>query len=371
MTVLDDLLAEVPDPDVAVRAPGRANLIGEHTDYNDGFVLPVAIDLETVLVGHRTEGVVRLRSAQQASVAEFDLRTGRGTETGWGRYVSAVIRQLLAAGLPLRGLDGALSSTVPPGAGLSSSAALEVSVALALLDRPVPPAEVARLCQRAENIGVGVATGIMDQLVSACGVQDAALLLDCRMITWDAVPLPGDVRVVLVDSAVPRSLDGSQYGQRRAACEQAAAALGVEALRDVDEPALTAGRDRMSDAVWRRARHVVTENARVLQAAVALQEGDVRRLGELFAASHRSMATDFEITTPEVDALVDLAVRTPGVLASRMTGGGFGGCTVSLVRAEQADEVAERVRSAYAERSGLPARAWVCSAVAGAATVPL
>ena len=376
MSPLETLRAQVPDADIAVRAPGRVNLIGEHTDYNDGFVLPLAIDLETVLVGRRTDGVVRLRSEDADGVVEVDLSTGRGPDDGWGRYVTAVVQQLLEAGLPVRGLDGALSSSVPSGAGLSSSAALEVAVALAVLDsaalrQPVRPEEIAKLCQRAENIGVGVASGLMDQLASACGVEGAALLLDCRSVTYEAVPVPSRVAVVLVDSAVPHSLVDSEYGERRKSCEAAAAALGVPFLRDVDEPTLEAAAEQLDPVVHRRARHVVTENDRVLRAASALHRGDLVYLGSLFAASHASMSADFEITTPEVDQLVEIAVATPGVHASRMTGGGFGGCTVSLVDGDRAEEIAEQVRSTYADSSGLPARAWVCTAAAGAQVLPL
>jgi galactokinase len=376
VTPLETLRSQIPGADIAVRAPGRANLIGEHTDYNDGFVLPLAIDLETVLVGQRTDGVVRLRSEDAEGVVEVDLSTGRGPEDGWGRYVAAVVQQLLEAGLPVRGVDGALSSTVPSGAGLSSSAALEVAVALAVLDasalgQPMRPEDVAKLCQRAENLGVGVASGLMDQLASACGVEGSALLLDCRSVTFEAVPLPAGTAVVLVDSAVPHSLVDSEYGARRTSCEQAAAALGVPALRDVDEPTLTAAQAQLDPVAYRRARHVVTENDRVLLAASALHRGDLVHLGALFAASHASMSADFEITTPEVDRLVEIAVATPGVHASRMTGGGFGGCTVSLVDAERAQDIAEQVRSAYAEASGLPARSWVVTAAAGAQVLPL
>ena len=376
MSQLEALRSQVDGADLAVRAPGRANLIGEHTDYNAGFVFPLAIDLETVLVGRRSDGVVRLRSEDAEGAVEVDLSTGRGPDDGWGRYVTAVVQQLLEAGLPVRGVDGALSSTVPSGAGLSSSAALEVAVALAVLDssrlrEPMRPEDVARLCQRAENIGVGVASGLMDQLASACGVEGSALLLDCRSVTFEAVPLPSGVAVVLVDSAVPHSLVDSEYGARRTSCEAAATELGVPFLRDVDEPTLLAAQDELDRVVFRRARHVVTENDRVLLAASALHRGDLVHLGALFAASHASMSSDFEITTPEVDQLVEIAVATPGVHASRMTGGGFGGCTVSLVDASRADEIAEQVRSTYAEASGLPARSWVCTAAAGAQVLPL
>jgi len=367
----DRVLAAAPDgADVAVRAPGRANLMGEHTDYNDGFVLPVALDLETVVVGRRIPGLVRLRSLDLPGTAEVDLATGAGTPTGWGRYVAAVARVLLEAGLPVAGLEGVLSSTVPLGAGLSSSAALEVAVATALLLEPVGPLQLARLCQRAENEGVGVRTGLMDQLSSVCGVAGSALFVDCRSGAVEPIGVPPGIRVLLVDSAVPRSLEGSRYDERRRQCEQAAADLGVPALRDADPDALDAARPRMDPVVWRRARHVVTEDARVLAAVQALGRGDTTQLGRLFADSHRSMSLDFETSTPEIDALVRIAVATPGVIASRLTGGGFGGCTVSLVAAELATEAADAVTTEYRERTGLHARSWTCAPAAGAGPLP-
>jgi galactokinase len=363
-TLPDRLLAQVPGADVTVRAPGRANLIGEHTDYNDGLVLPLALDLETVLVGRRADGVVRLRSLDADGVAEVDLRTGAGSGTGWGRYVTAVARVLLDAGLPVRGVDGVVGTTLPVGAGLSSSAALELAVALALLeDDDVDRVELARLCQRAENEGVGVATGLMDQLACACGVEGCALLLDCRAVTVEPVPLPPGLAVLLVDSAVPRALQDTAYADRRRDCSRAAAALGVPALRDATEADL----DRLDDPVLRRrTRHVVTENARVTDAVDALRADDRPWLGELFAASQASMRDDYETSVPQVDLLVDLAVGTDGVVASRLTGGGFGGCTVQLVEAERAEQVRRRLLAAYVERTGLPARAWVSRAGAGA-----
>jgi len=365
------LLGQAPAGwDVAVRAPGRANLIGEHTDYNDGFVLPVALDLQTTLVGRRQEGTVRLRSLDLAGLAEVDLATGAGTTTGWGRYVTAVVAEIRSAGLNVHGLEGVVSTTLPVGAGLSSSAALEVAVALALLADPLAPVELARLCQRAENAGVGVQTGLMDQLASVCGVPGAALLIDCRSAEVQPVALPAGLRVLLIDSAVIRTLATTPYDERRRQCQQAAAALGVPTLRELDVAALEAGRSRTDPADWRRARHVVTENARVLATVTALGRGDLAELGRLFAASHRSMAEDFEISTPEIDTLVRLAAATPGVVASRMTGGGFGGCTVNLVEADCADAAAADLLGRYGRATGLPARAWSCDPMAGAGTLP-
>lgn len=367
MTTLHErvLAAAPPDSDVAVRAPGRANLIGEHTDYSDGFCLPLAVDLETALVGRRAD-VVRLTSLDADGIAEVDLASGLGTDEGWGRYVTATVRVLRDAGLALRGVEGIVATSLPVGAGLSSSAALELAVALAVLDEHVEPVTLARLCQRAENEGVGVATGLLDQLSSACGVAGSALLVDCRDASVSPVPLPGDLAVLLVDSAVPRSLETTAYADRRAASERAAQALEVPALRDATIDDL----QRLDGVLLRRARHVVTENARVHATADALRAGDRAELSRLFAESHASMRDDYETSVPEVDLLVDIASATGGVVASRLTGGGFGGCTVQLVDADVAERVRDDVVRQYRSRTGLPARGWLVSASQGAGPLP-
>ena len=363
------LLAAPPaDADVVVRAPGRANLIGEYTDVNEGWVLPVALELATVLAGRAGGGVLRLRSLDlpDEGTVEIDLATGRGPSRGWGRYATAVVEVLREQGRAVRGFDGMLASDVPIGAGLSSSAALEVAVALAVLDEPVDPLALAQLCQRAENVGVGVQSGLMDQLASTGSRAGTALLLDCRELTTEHVPLPDGLGVLVVDSAVSRDLSSSAYNERRAQCEQAAADLGVRSLRDATPEALEQRWASMDDVVRRRARHVVSENARVLELADVLRSGDRRPLGDLLAASHRSLTDDFEVSTPELDLLVASAVATPGVVGSRMTGAGFGGCTVSLVEVDGAEQVRDEVCRRYADASGRQPRAWVSTASDGA-----
>ncbi len=313
----------------------------------------------------------RLRSLDlpDDGTVEVDLATGRGPTSGWGRYATAVVQVLREQGRAVRGFDGVLASDVPIGAGLSSSAALEVAVALAVLDEPVDPLALAQLCQRAENVGVGVQSGLMDQLASTGSRAGTALLLDTRALTTDHVPLPEGLGVLVVDSAVSRDLSASAYNERRAQCEQAAADLGVGSLRDATLEALEARWSSMDDVVRRRARHVVTENARVLEMADALRAGDRGPLGALLTGSHESLRVDFEVSTPELDQLVASALATPGVVASRMTGAGFGGCTVSLVEVEGAEQVRDEVCRRYAEASGRKPRAWVSTAADGAATV--
>lgn len=368
------LLAHPPaGADVVVWAPGRANLMGEHTDVNDGYVLPVGLDLRTVLAGRRVEGrlVVRSLDLPGDGTVEVDLRTGDGPATGWGRYATAVVTSLLQEGLTLQGFDGVLASDVPIGAGLSSSAALEVAVALALLAEPVETLRLAQLCQRAENDGVGVQSGLMDQLASAGSRAGAALFLDCRDLRTEHVPVPDGMAVLVVDSSVSRDLSSSAYNERRLQCHEAAALLGRGSLRDVTLEELEDGADRLGDLLHRRARHIVTENARVLAAVEALRFGDLPGLGRLFAASHHSMARDFEISLPDLDLLVEIACSTDGVHASRLTGAGFGGCTVSIVDAGDAAAVRDEVMARYAAASGRTPRAWVSPASDGARVVML
>ena len=365
------LSAPPADADVVVQAPGRANLIGEYTDVNEGWVLPLALELRTVLAGRGGGDRLRLRSLDvpDEGTVEIDLGTGAGPDAGWGRYATAVVAVLREQGMALRGFDGVLASDVPIGAGLSSSAALEVAVALAVLDEPVDPLRLAQLCQRAENEGVGVQSGLMDQLASTGSRSGAALLLDCRELTTEHVPLPEGLGVLVVDSAVSRDLSSSAYNERRQQCEQAAADLGVRSLRDATVDVLEERWASMDDVVRRRARHVLTENVRVLEMAQALRSGDRAPLGELLAASHRSLAEDFEVSTPELDQLVAAALATPGVVGSRMTGAGFGGCTVSLVEVDRAEAVREEVCRRYAEASGRSPRGWVSRAADGASVV--
>ena len=359
----DRLAAALPaDAELLSRAPGRANLIGEHTDYNDGFVLPVALELRTEVGGVAAEGV-RLRSLDEPGSVEVDLTDGAGPTDGWGRYVTAVVRVLLEAGLRLRGVDGVIASDVPVGTGLSSSAAIEVAVALAILDEPVEAARLAKLCQRAENVHVGVRSGIMDQLASTAATPGHALFIDCRSLEVAHVPVPVGMRILVIDSGQRRELTGGDYNRRRAECEEAARLLGVASLRDVADPAAV---EPLPEPFRARARHVVTENARTLATVDALRRDDRPALAELFAASHASLARDFAVSTPELDALVEIAGAAPGVVASRMTGAGFGGCTVTLVEDDAAERCGAAIAAEYELRTGRAARFWVSAPGAGA-----
>jgi galactokinase len=350
-------------PERVFRAPGRVNLIGDHTDYNDGFVLPMAIDLECVVSAAPCE-TVRLRSRDVAG--EHELPADGSAEpheaVGWSRYAAGVLRALAKRGRPPAGIDATVSSSVPVGAGLSSSAALEVSLALALCHAAgfsLPPLELALACQEAEQIATGVPCGIMDQLTSISGREDCALLIDCRSLEVEPVSLPAELAVLVVHSGVSRELAGSEYAERRRACEAAAATIGVRSLRDAT----------LEQAAGdRRARHVVTENARVLDAAHALADGELAALGPLLAASHRSLRDDYDVSTPELDALVD-CLEEAGALGARLTGAGFGGCAVALTRRDEADRVATEAASAYRARTALEPRTYLCRASAGAGAV--
>ena len=377
---LSELLGERPDAGLVrvVRAPGRVNLIGEHTDYNDGFVLPAAIDLE-MRIGYvpADDGKVRLASAQTRDVIEFDARDPGAGEGGWRDYVAGTAWAMLEAGLPTDGLTGVLESSVPVGAGLSSSAALELASAWALSGTSPPPTDpltLARIAQRAENDYVGMRCGLMDQFASAAGVAGAAVLLDCRTLEHRPVSIPAGLVLVVAHTGVPRSLTGSAYNERRTQCEAAVAVLarhdaGIRALRDVTPELLQRYATELDPEVLRRAWHVVEENARVLGAERALGSGDLDELGRLFAASHASLRDLYEVSVPELDTLVELAATTPGVVASRMTGAGFGGCTVSLVQADAVERLTERIEREYPALTGREPRVWPVRAVAGAGVV--
>ncbi|MBU6269127.1 MAG: galactokinase [Sphingomonadales bacterium] len=333
------------DPDIVARAPGRVNLIGEHTDYNDGFVLPAAIGVETRVAARRREdGVLRVLACDlDAAVAQFPLTAPftASADQPWVDYVRGMTCALAARGANLCGADLAIAGTIPRGSGLSSSASLAVAVGTvftALAGLAIAPAEIARAAQAAECDHVGTRCGIMDQLASACGVAGHALLIDCRSLDTTPIALPDDMAVLIVHSGVTRGLVEGAYNERRAQCEAAAAALGVPALRDADMPMLA--RASLDPVVLARARHVVSENARVLAAAEALATGDFRALGALMAASHASMRDDFQITVPPVDALVaELQALIGEEGGARMTGGGFGGAVVALCRRDRVDAV--------------------------------
>jgi len=352
------------------RAPGRVNLIGDHIDYHDGFVLPMAVDRDCVVAARpRDDGRVTVRSVElpgEVDVAGDGSDEPAAVEPAWGRYVAGVVRALAGAGRPPVGLDAVLSSTVPVGSGLSSSAALEVAIALALVDAAafvLPAPALARVCQRGEHLATGVPSGVMDQLVALLGRRGHALLIDCRTLGAEPIALPHALAVLVVHSGLPRTLAGSAYAERRGDGERVAARIGVTALRD-------AALDEVRDEP--RARHVVTENERVLQFADALRAGDAATLGSLLLASHASLRDDYEVSTPELDLAVDLLVER-GAIGARLTGAGFGGCVVALVPRAQVVEIASRTVAGYGAETGLAADAFEVHAVdrAGPLTAPV
>lgn len=368
-------------PQYLIRAPGRVNLIGEHTDYNDGFVLPMAIDRAVwIAMRPRADRKLILHSLDFDDVAEIDLDNLRYDNAGWREYVKGVAF-ILRADHPLSGWEGVLGGDVPIGAGLSSSAAVEMAAARAFAvagNLPWDAARMARIGQRAENEWVGMNCGIMDQMISAAGQRDHALLIDCRSLETWAVPLPPDTVVVILDTATRRGLVDSAYNERRAQCEAAAAFFGVPALRDVDmrtfdqktidmQPFEAGG--GLDPVARRRARHVISENERTVAAAEALRRGDAPAMGRLMNASHTSMRDDFEISRVEMDTMVDLAQAEPGCYGARMTGGGFGGAAVALVRSAAADQFAAAVAGGYRQATGLDPQIYICTATDGAAVV--
>ena len=365
-------------PTCIVQAPGRVNLIGEHTDYNDGFVLPCAIAFQTVVAARpREDRTVRVLAADygnQLDSFRLDAPIAPRGDAPWANYVRGVIVMLLERGLPLRGADLVLAGDVPQGAGLSSSASLEVAVGQAFkslqgLDS-LSPTDLALLAQRAENRFVGCNCGIMDQLISARGEAGHALLIDCRSLATRPVPLPDDLAVMIVHSRVRRGLVDSEYNTRRAQCETAARHHGVKALRDLDLATLERGAAGLDPVVLKRARHVVTENQRTLDAADALACGDLRRLGVLMAQSHTSMRADFEITVPAIDSLVEIAQQAIGDDGgARMTGGGFGGCVVALMPEAKVAAVRADIDARYRAPGGESAIVYVTRASAGAGTM--
>jgi galactokinase len=339
------------------RAPGRVNLIGEHTDYNDGFVLPAAIEYYSrVGVAPRRDRKLVLHSETYGETVEINLDDPQPTRLHrWTDYAQGVAIALAHSGKRPRGANLLIEGDVPIGAGLSSSAALEVSVALALLansDIAVDKVEVAKLCQRAENEFVGARCGIMDQFTSSCGVRDRALLLDCRSLDFRLLPIDPAVSLVACNTMIKHEVASSEYNTRRAECEEGVRLLSaflpnIRALRDVSPADLEKYSGALPDVIYRRCRHIVTENARVLDAAAALEAGNMERFGELMGESHLSMRDDFEISCHELDIMVEMAVMMDGVLGSRMTGGGFGGCTINLVRSDTVKKFAGDIAGCY------------------------
>ena len=363
---------------VTVRAPGRVNLIGEHVDYNDGFVLPMALSLETVMrVRPRDDNKVVLYAARMDAQAEF-LLSHIWKQNVWIDYVAGVAQQLQRKGYTLRGFEGVIDSTIPMASGLSSSAAIEVAAALTFLHlagATLPPAEVALLCQRAENEFIGVNSGIMDQMAVAACEANHALLLDCRSLETRQVPFAlRDHCIIVTDSAAPRELAGSAYNERRAQCEEGLAVLqglipGVRSLRDVSEAQLNQHAAQLPPVVVNRVRHVVEEIARTQFAVAALERGDLITFGVAMNASHRSLAELYEVSSEELDWLTSWAQNQTGVLGSRLTGAGFGGCTVSLVANTHAGQFMERLPIEYRAAMKREARCWICQPEAGASVL--
>ncbi|MCL4393766.1 MAG: galactokinase [Chloroflexi bacterium] len=359
-------------PEHVARAPGRVNLIGEHTDYNGGFVFPMAIDHEAVVAARRrSDRMVRLVAQDLGgATVEFSLDSiERDDAQSWSNYVRGVALELERAGAKLPGLDLMIHSTVPVGSGLSSSAALEVSSATAFLsfvDFDLSRVDLALMCQRVENEFVGVKTGIMDQFISALARAGTALLVDCRALTYEHVPMPKGAVVVVCDTTTRRGLVGSEYNARRAECEDGARRMGVPLLRDVSLADFERWKKQLPPIVAKRCRHIVTENARVLNAAAAMRSNDLATLGRLMNESHTSLKDDYQVSSPALDVMVEIARLQEGCLGARLTGAGFGGCTVNLVAEPAERAFVEGVKREYRKRQGVEPPVYVCHASQGA-----
>ncbi|MFZ0640412.1 MAG: galactokinase [Candidatus Acidiferrales bacterium] len=356
------------------RAPGRVNLIGDHTDYNDGFVLPAAIGFYCwIAISRRSDNTFVISSENmQETVTAHAENLSRDAFAKWSRYPLGVIQQLTNSGYPLGGANIYISSEVPMGAGLSSSAAIEVASAYALLGLfgyEIEPLRVALLCQQAENNFVGARCGIMDQFVSCHGQARHALFLDCRSLEYRGIRIPDRIRLIICNTMVQRDLGSkdSQYNARRAECEEGVRRLAevlpnVRALRDVTLADLEKYRDRLTSIVYKRCRHVITENERVRQMASALKSNNTELIGKLMEASHRSLRDDYEVSCPGLDLMVSLAMQQEGVYGARMTGAGFGGCTVNIVDADFAAQFQNRVGAAYFAETGRRPEIYICEA---------
>jgi galactokinase len=365
-----------------VRAPGRVNLLGEHVDYNDGFVLPIAIDRATWLAFSPSDTnqttLVASDLSEEISFTSETITTkteaaGNPLPT-WALYPAGVMWALKESGLSAPALKGVYSSNVPQGSGLSSSASVEMAFGLAwqtLGGWERTPMERALLGQKAENQYVGVNSGIMDQFASACGEQDRLLYLDCRSLEWETLPLPNEVAIVIADTTVRRALTSGEYNKRRADCEEAVRILraelpGIWSLRDVDVETFNHFADRLPERVQKRARHVVEEIERSQRVIPVLERGDMLEFGTLINDCHASLRDLYEVSIPELDTMVDVAQSLPGCYGARLTGAGFGGCTVNLVAREQADAFSQALEEGYKTKTGLSPEIYICSASNGA-----
>ncbi len=369
-------------PALVVRAPGRVNLIGEHTDYNDGFVFPAAIDRDVLIAASpRPDRQIRafaLNFNQSSTFTLDNVQPATESRERWSNYLRAMAWVFQQEGLTMAGLNCAVVGDVPLGSGLSSSAAMLVAGGLAFAtatEQPLDPLRLALLAQKAERGFVGVNVGIMDQFISALGQKDHALLIDTRSLTYEAVPLPKTgVSIVIADTNKKRGLVDSEYNKRRAECEQAVVLLqrflpDIKALRDVSENDFARYEAELPDVIRRRARHVITEDARTLASVTALKAGDMARFGQLMNASHESLKNDFEVSSKESDILVDAARSIPGVYGARQTGGGFGGCIVAMVADESVPIFERDVPGKYKQASGLNTTIYVTTASQGAERV--
>ncbi len=363
------------------RAPGRVNLIGEHTDYNDGFVFPAGIDFYTqVAAATRPDRKLVVYSENYNEEVEIDLQNSfLKARKHWSDYVCGVALVLLAAGHKISGANLLIESNVPVGAGLSSSAALEVAVASALLGisgLSMDPLQLALLCQRAENEFVGARCGIMDQFICVHAKQGTALLLDCRSLEYQVFPIASGFTLVACNTMVRHDLASGAYNQRRAECEQGVRHMAkflpnVQALRDVTRDELDRYAKGLPDKVFRRCRHVITENERVLQSGICLRNNDAAGFGCLMAESHRSLRNDYEVSCAELDLMVEIAGRVEGVVGSRMTGGGFGGCTINLVHSENVPQLRATVLSEYQQKTGKQPEIYISRPAGGAEEISL
>src|SRR5688500_7806561 len=364
-----------------VRAPGRVNLIGEHTDYNDGFVFPMAIEPEVRLACRsRDDGMVRIAStAFPGELAEFSVNEKIVPgDPKWANYSKGVVAELIMAGIPLPGMDALMSNTLPVGGGLSSSAAIELATAHAMLTlagRTMDPGRLALLCQKAEHEYAGAPVGIMDQTIVASGRAGHAMLLDCRDLSKQFVPLdPNELRVVIANSMVKHELTGGEYAQRRRQCEEAVAHFrqsdpSIRALRDVNLKQIEEAKGKLSDVVWRRARHVVTENARATAFASKIGLKKYEEAGELMVQSHHSLRDDYEVSIPELDFLAAEAMNVKGVYGARMTGGGFGGCIVALTQPRAVEHLAGHLARTYEATFARLPNVFVTTATQGASVL--
>ena len=361
------------------RAPGRVNLIGEHTDYNEGFVMPVAIDFSTfVAMGRRDDALLKIHSDTFKEDANGDLsKPPQRGRKHWSDYPIGVAVKLQEAGFKISGANVFVHGEVPLGSGLSSSAAIEVSTGLGLLDisaEKIDRLQLAKICQQAENEFVGARTGIMDQFIGCFGKAGSAVMLDCRSLESQALPIPAEVKLVVCNTMVKHELASNEYNTRRKECEEGVRILSrrlprVKSLRDVSVEDVQKFQDELGESVFKRCRHVTSENDRVRAAAGALQQRDLKQFGQCMYQSHESLRDDFEVSCRELDVMVELAAQIKGVFGARMTGGGFGGCTVNLVAESAVDEFTRAIKAGYAEVTQRDPEVYVCTAADGAERV--